>query len=147
MRQALSQLTPDQSFAVVAYSTGMTVFQGIPVRATRDTRTQAVAWLDSLTAMGWTCITPGVRQCIAWIEQSPAASVALVLIGDGVTTCGSSTTMQGPEATALLRKTDLTRVQVNTVFLGRQGAPFYRGLSAEFGGVYAERVLPPSEEK
>lgn len=90
---AISSLSPTQSFSLVSFSDSDVVFSPTVLPATSANIIAATQWLAGLTPSGSTCLESAVVQSLAILDTG-FGDGAVVLLGDGVPSCSSGSNNQ-----------------------------------------------------
>ena len=83
LRYCLSQLRPDDRFAVVRFSTTVSRFRETLVSANIDNLERAYKWVDDLRTSGGTAIWPALEDALSLRPNDPARAFTTIFLTDG----------------------------------------------------------------
>lgn len=83
LRYCLSQLRPDDRFAVVRFSTTVSRFRETLVSANIDNLERAYKWVDDLRTSGGTAIWPALEDALSLRPNDPARAFTTIFFTDG----------------------------------------------------------------
>jgi len=134
MSEAISQLSEESEFGIVAFSSGYTIWSPHPQVADRANRASALAFVGALSPAGMTCMAPAGVQTIAISDQCDKDQKHIIVLSDGVPNC------PGPEETlAAMTAANWQRTPIDTIYIASdpEGIAFMQQLAALNGGTFS----------
>ena len=83
LKYCLTQLKPEDRFAVIKFSTGVTPFRDKLVPANKEYIDAANTWVDELKPSGGTAILPALNEALGMRPNDPARPFTVVFFTDG----------------------------------------------------------------
>ena len=138
MTDALNQLSRRAQFGLVRFSTAHDVWRPRPVRANTANKGIAIAWIQEMSAFGWTCMPDAVAAICDISNQCNLRNKTIILVGDGMPLCGSATNLLTSETLQSLASHNYKRTPVNTIFISANsdGVAFFREIAQLYGGKF-----------
>jgi hypothetical protein len=137
--QAIQQLSLRTEFAVVFYSSNLTVWpmSEMPARATPSNKSAATAWVQTTPYQGTTCMTSGAVKTIEIANRSDKRRRQILMLGDGEPYCPGS----GDSASSVLSEiatANYERVVINTFYISEDsgGVQLFQDIAAQNGGTF-----------
>ncbi len=130
---AISALDPTQNFSIVAFSSATSVFSTTMLPAGPANVAAALQWLAGLSASGDTCVADGVIQSLA-ILDSGSGDGAVVLVGDGVPSCGGTSNPSAELAAITAANVALDPILSIYLATDSSGITFYQQVTAQNPG-------------
>ncbi len=131
--RSIASLSQASEFGAVAFSDWVRAFSHRPVRATRQQKRQAAAWVDELRAIGTTHMLAGARTLLPIAHRSKKRHRIIIAVGDGL-----PTDPDPQETLVAIVSENVRRIPWNTILIGSSNAAveFMSSLSNLTGGVY-----------
>jgi hypothetical protein len=135
MAEAISSLTENSEFSVVAFGDYTTVWSSVPKEATNAQRGMAMGFVNALTAEGATAMGPAGVQTVQIANMSDKTNKQILILSDGAPNNPGPT-----ETLSMISSANWQGTPVNTVYIGgdSSGASFMQGLAAANGGTYSQ---------
>ena len=133
--QAIESLSRRAQFSLVAFNQNSTVWSDLPREATADAKSAAVAWVEALVPVSWTCLAPAGVRALELSQQCRKRAKVVIVVGDGQPICAGTDT--SAECLVAFQTANWERTPVHTLFVGSSaGAAFMQQLAAENGGSF-----------
>lgn len=132
---AIQSLTGRAEFGLVAFSDNFTVFSQVPVKAQAAQKASGIAWVQSLSPTGLTCMADAGVKTVQICNLSKKRNKAVIVLSDGSPNCPAC----GPTIAAITGA-NWQRVPVNTLFVGGSGdgATCMQQLASANGGSFSQ---------
>ena len=133
MSTAISQLSDNSEFSIVAFSSGYIVWSMVPKEANAGNRAAATAWVMALVADGNTCLAPAGVETIGIANQCDKDDKQILVLSDGEPNC------PGPaETLSAMTSANWQHTPINTVYIASDsgGITFMQQLAAMNGGTF-----------
>lgn len=134
---ALSELSDESDFGIVAFSGDVQAYSPLPVAATGSEVSSAHAWVELLVPYGPTQMLGGAAELLSIAALSPHANRSVIVVGDGLPNG------PGPEETlAGIVQLNIEGLPFHTLLLGNQenAVQFMSDLAEATGGTF--RIIP-----
>lgn len=138
---ALLQLSPTHEFSLVRFNQTYSLFSGTLLPAEPSNVAQAVAWVQTLTPSGSTCLIPAVGAALDFFGSGPDGGV--ILVADGIPQCtGAGTTPA--EVVAEITPLNPLAVPIHAFYVPGDptAAAILMAIADAFGGVYVDISSP-----
>ena len=136
--RSVRDLSRSAHFGIVAFSTNVEPFAGMPKEATGRNKSAAIAWIQSLAARGATCAGAAGVKILEISKRSNRQQKVIMFLSDGRPSCGNT---GDPSAQALeaITVANYQRTPINTLLLGNDlgGMIFMRRLAEMNYGSFA----------
>jgi len=128
---ALSQLSHQAEFGLVAFATGMTEFKPRIASGHRD-KTAAIRWVNALSSAGATCLAPAVVRGLEIVTTSDRRNRRIIVCSDGIPHCGEGAAAEEYPATCLadIKAANVQDVRIDTVAIDPAATNFLIKLAA-----------------
>ena len=135
MTQAISQLSGQTDFGIVAFGSNVLQWAPSPRRGTSAYKESANAWVQGLTADGGTCIAAGGVATVELANQSTKRLKRIIVLTDGEPYC-SGLTDEASVALTNITAANFQRIPIDTVYISADagGIAFCQQLSAMNNG-------------
>ena len=131
---AITSLSDEAEFGLVAYGSGTSQWKQVPVRAETGARNSALAWLAAIEPQGGSCLLPAALTMLGLAHAASPPNPVGFIVSDGLPFCDgndtSSTCLQQIPAA------NLPPVPIHTVYVADDtpGSDFLRSLAESCGG-------------
>jgi hypothetical protein len=141
--RTINELPEDHQFGIVFFDSSVMKFpgSGVPAMASAAMKAAATSFVQSVTAVGGSCVQQGLVAALNMARNSSARRDVLVYVGDGGGTC------QGADEATYLRQTlqwvtekNSGHAQIHAVGVlspNRIPEDFMKALAAQNSGIYA----------
>ncbi|MCI0340780.1 MAG: HEAT repeat domain-containing protein [Planctomycetales bacterium] len=146
LSNAIRELPGTTAFTVVTFSSDLVkVWAPALVRASAESKAEALAWVDALGGGGGTNLYDGLVRAFELAERQSVDFATgpdtVLLFTDGEVNMGSRT--NPGEIRAILRALHgLRHVRLHTIGLGTYDADMLRGLAEDSGGTFVDVPIP-----
>lgn len=117
MREAINQLPKRSEFGVASFADDTSYWRDRPMRATTANKTNALIYVESMQALGWTCMPDGVVRICQIANQCRKRNKTIICVGDGVPRCGSMDNILDQATLDAFAANNPRRTKVNTIFI------------------------------
>ena len=133
---ALSALSSEADFSLVAFSSGHIVWSAVPKPANTTNRALATAWVQALQAEGWTCLGPAGVETVNIANLSDKPHRQILVLSDGEPYCDGENTAAA--SLNSITNSNWEHVPINTIYIASDmgGASFMQQLAAMNGGTF-----------
>ncbi|MFQ5654296.1 MAG: VWA domain-containing protein [Planctomycetota bacterium] len=118
--QAVNSLSTRAEFSLVSFSGNTVVWSPFPQKANPATKAAAIAWVQNISAGGWTCLAPAGVQTVNISNQSSKRRKQVLILSDGVPTCNGQNTQA--ECLANITAANWQGTPVNTLYISADDA-------------------------
>jgi hypothetical protein len=134
MTESISQLSDESEFSIVAFSSGYTFWSPIPREANAGNRSSAIAFVQSLSADGGTCLAPAGVYTITISNMCNQEHKQILVLSDGEPNCPGP-----PETLAAMTSANWQHTPINTIYIASDagGTAFMQQLAAMNGGTFS----------
>ena len=135
MNQALTSLSGNSEFGVVAFGSGTTIFSQIPLEGDSGNTNSANSWVQALQPDGATCMADAGVQCINISNMSDKENKQIIALSDGEPNCpGASETISAMSAA------NWQQTPINTIYISSDagGISFMQALAAANNGTFSQ---------
>jgi hypothetical protein len=134
MTESISQLSDESEFSIVAFSSGYTYWSPIPREANAGNRSSAIAFVQSLSPDGMTCLAPAGVYTISISNMSNQEHKQILVLSDGEPNCPGAA-----ETLSAMTAANWQHTPINTIYIASDagGIAFMQQLAAMNGGTFS----------
>ncbi|MFN0057701.1 MAG: vWA domain-containing protein [Planctomycetota bacterium] len=137
--RAIMQLSRNAEFAVVFYSSNLTVWpvNETPARATPGSKNAAVLWVNLTPYQGQTCMGAGVVKVCEIANQSTKRRRQVLMLGDGVPFCDGGPSSPS-EVLDAVETANYQHIPFNTFYISddASGIQLFQDIAGQTGGTF-----------